>query len=452
MSQESLRVLIVDDEAALREVLLLRLRGWGYDARAAKDVEEAEARIDEWRPDVVVTDVVLPGSSGIDLLRRLKAADATLPVILITAHAGVDAAVEAMKAGAQDFLTKPIDYTTLHVLLESVAREIREQEEVRRLQEQLTGEGASRRVIGHSRPMREVLKTIDLLAGSDASAIITGESGTGKEVVARAIHEMSARRNGPFLALNAAAIPDELVESELFGHEQGAFTGATRTREGCFEMANGGTLFLDEIAEMPVHLQPKLLRVLEEGSARRIGGAREIPFDVRVIAATNRDPAIAVREGRLREDLFYRLSVFSVVLPPLRERSSDIPLLAQYFIGEFNTKHGASVHGVRAEAMEILRNAPWPGNVRELRNVVERAVIIARSGWIEPRHLPPYLRSESSGDGSIRLRPGITLAEAERTLILETLARVGNNKAAAARELGVDVKTVRNKLKAYGHA
>ncbi|NLG61671.1 MAG: sigma-54-dependent Fis family transcriptional regulator, partial [Candidatus Cloacimonetes bacterium] len=383
---------------------------------------------------------------------RLKAADATLPVILITAHAGVDAAVEAMKAGAQDFLTKPIDYTTLHVLLESVAREIREQEEVRRLQEQLTGEGASRRVIGHSRPMREVLKTIDLLAGSDASEIITGESGTGKEVVARAIHEMSARRNGPFLALNAAAIPDELVESELFGHEQGAFTGATRTREGCFEMANGGTLFLDEIAEMPVHLQPKLLRVLEEGSARRIGGAREIPFDVRVIAATNRDPAIAVREGRLREDLFYRLSVFSVVLPPLRERSSDIPLLAQYFIGEFNTKHGASVHGVRAEAMEILRNAPWPGNVRELRNVIERAVIIARSGWIEPRHLPPYLRSESSGDGSIRLRPGITLAEAERTLILETLARVGNNKAAAARELGVDVKTVRNKLKAYGHA
>ncbi len=323
---------------------------------------------------------------------------------------------------------------------------------MRRLQEQLTGEGASRRVIGHSRPMREVLKTIDLLAGSDASAIITGESGTGKEVVARAIHEMSARRNGPFLALNAAAIPDELVESELFGHEQGAFTGATRTREGCFEMANGGTLFLDEISEMPVQLQPKLLRVLEEGSARRIGGAREIPFDVRVIAATNRDPAIAVREGRLREDLFYRLSVFSVVLPPLRERSSDIPLLAQYFIGEFNTKHGASVHGVRAEAMEILRNAPWPGNVRELRNVIERAVIIARSGWIEPRHLPPYLRSESSGDGSIRLRPGITLAEAERTLILETLARVGNNKAAAARELGVDVKTVRNKLKAYGHA
>jgi len=452
MSQQSLRVLIVDDEPALREVLLLRLRGWGYDAWAAADVEDAEARIEAQRPDVVVTDVVLPGSSGIDLLRRLKAVDASLPVILITAHAGVDAAVEAMKAGAQDFLTKPIEYTTLHALLEATAVELREREEARRLRAELSNEGAAGRVIGRSRPMREVLATIDLLAGSDASAIITGESGTGKEVVARAIHEMSARRRGPFLALNAAAIPSELVESELFGHEQGAFTGATRTREGCFEMAKGGTLFLDEIAEMPVHLQPKLLRVLEEGSARRIGGSREITFDVRVIAATNRDPVAAVRDGSLREDLFYRMNVFSVVLPPLRERNGDIPLLVQYFIGEFSAKHGVDVHGVRGAALEMLRAAPWPGNVRELRNVIERAVIIARTGWIEPRHLPPYLRNESVGDGSIRLRPGVTLAEAERTLILETLARVGNNKAAAARELGVDVKTVRNKLRAYGHA
>ncbi len=452
MAQEALRVVIVDDEAALREVLLLRLRGWGYDAWAASDVEEAEVRIEERRPDVVVTDVVLPGSSGIELLRRLKAADPTLPVILITAHAGVDAAVEAMKAGAQDFLTKPIDYTTLHVLLESTAAELREREEARQLQAELSRDGVAGRVIGRSRPMREVHNTIELLAGSDASAIITGESGTGKEVVARAIHELSARASGPFLALNAAAIPDELVESELFGHEQGAFTGATRTREGCFEMASGGTLFLDEIAEMPVHLQPKLLRVLEESRARRVGGSREIAFDVRVIAATNRDPAAAVRDGTLREDLFYRLHVFSVTLPPLRERSSDISLLAQYFVGEFNTKHGANVHGVRGEALEMLRAAPWPGNVRELRNIIERAVIMARTGWIEARHLPPYLRNEGAGDGSIRLRPGTTLAEAERTLIMETLARVGNNKAAAARELGVDVKTVRNKLKAYGRA
>lgn len=450
MKNGELKVLVVDDEAALREVLTLRLQGWGYEVEAAADVGEAEARIEVGRPDVVVTDVVLPGITGLDLLRRLKRADADLPVILVTAHGGVDSAVEAMKAGAQDFLTKPIDYTTLHALLESTAAELRERQEAARLDAQLRGGGVAARVVGQSRPMREVVETIELLAGSDASAIITGESGTGKEVVARAIHELSARRNGPFIAVNAAAIPEDLVESEVFGHEQGAFTGATRTREGCFEMADGGTLFLDEIAEMPARLQPKLLRVLEDGRARRLGGTREIAFDVRVLAATNREPAAAVRDGALREDLFYRLNVFALVLPPLRDRASDIPLLAQYFVGEFDRKHGMKVEGVRGETLELLMGYGWPGNVRELRNVIERAVIVARSGWIEPRHLPPYLRARSGGDATIRLPVGTTLAEAERTLILQTLERVDNNKAEAARQLGLDVKTVRSKLKAYG--
>ncbi|MGH7444631.1 MAG: sigma-54-dependent transcriptional regulator, partial [Longimicrobiales bacterium] len=451
-NDEALKVLVVDDEAALREVLSLRLEGWGYEVEAAGTVDEAEARIEACPPDVVVTDVVLPGSTGLDLLRRLKRTDAALPVILITAHAGVDAAVEAMKAGAQDFLTKPIDYPTLHALLESTAVALRERRDAEGLDEQLRGNGAIGRVVGRSRPMRALVGMIEVLAGSDAAAIITGESGTGKEVVARAIHESSARRDGPFIAVNAAAIPADLVESEVFGHERGAFTGATRTREGCFEMAHGGTLFLDEIAEMPAKLQPKLLRVLEEGRARRLGGSREIAFDVRVIAATNRDPAAAVRDGALREDLFYRLNVFAVVLPPLRERANDVPLLAQYFVGEFNRKHGMTVEGVRAETLALLGGYPWPGNVRELRNVIERAVIVARTGWIEPPHLPPYLRARGTGDATIRLPVGTTLAEAERTLILETLERVGNNKAEAARQLGLDVKTVRSKLKAYGRA
>jgi len=251
--------------------------------------------------------------------------------------------------------------------------------------------------------------------------------------------------------VNAAAIPHGLIESEVFGHEQGAFTGATHARPGCFELAQGGTLFLDELAEMPVELQPKLLRVLEDGRVRRLGGSRDLNFDVRVIAATNREPALAIRDGRLREDLFYRLNVFELVVPPLRERGGDLPLLAQHFVREFNRKHRLSVEGVAHSARELLSSHPWPGNVRELRNVMERAVIVARSGWIERAHLPPFLQALRPGtDATITLAAGTTFAQAERQVILQTLARVGDNKAEAARQLGIDVKTIRNKLRAYG--
>jgi transcriptional regulator with PAS, ATPase and Fis domain len=307
--------------------------------------------------------------------------------------------------------------------------------------------------VGQSRAMRELQRTVALLASTDASAIITGESGTGKEVVARAIHAHSARRDRPFVAINAAAIPEGLIESEVFGHEQGAFTGAVRARAGCFELAEGGTLFLDEIAEMPIALQPKLLRVLEDGRARRLGGGRDIRFDVRVIAATNRDAGGAIREGRLREDLYYRLNVFELVMPPLRERGDDIPLLAQHFVREFSRKHQLRVEGLGESAARQLESHPWPGNVRELRNVMERAVIVARSGWIERRHLPPYLQTMTPGGSpTLTLPAGTTLAEAERRLILQTLERVGENKAAAARQLGLDVKTIRNKLRSYGRS
>jgi DNA-binding NtrC family response regulator len=451
MDAPGLSVLVIDDELALREVLALRIAGWGHDVRTVADAAEAEREIDRKRPDLVLCDLVLPGSSGMELLKRMKRQDESMPVVMITAHGDIDGAVEAMKSGARDFLTKPLDNTALYALLEATASEVRRRRESHSLTARLDRQNGSGGLVGQSRAMRSLHGALESVASSDASAILTGESGTGKEVAARVIHASSARRNGPFVAINAAAIPEGLVESEVFGHEQGAFTGASKSRPGVFELANGGTLFLDEIAEMPVALQPKLLRGLEERRARRLGGSRDVAFDIRVIAATNRPPAQAIRDGRLREDLYYRLAVFEISLPPLRERGGDVALLAQHFVREFAGKHRLTVEGVGDAARERLEAHPWPGNVRELRNVIERATIVARTGWIETRHLPPYLQALAPGAApTLTLPAGATLAEAERLLILQTLERVGNNKAEAARQLGLDVKTIRNKLRAYG--
>jgi DNA-binding NtrC family response regulator len=451
MSVNPLTVLVIDDEPAVREVLSLRLGSWGYAVRTVADAEEADRTLRESRPDLVISDVVLPGLSGLELLARLQAIDADLPVLLITAHGSIDAAVEAMKGGARDFLTKPLDYGKLRSLLDAVAADLLRRAEIRAVEARLERTGGPGLLVGESRPMRELFRLVETLASSDASVIITGESGTGKEVVARAIHELSARRGEPFVAVNAAAIPEGLIESELFGHERGAFTGAVQSRPGCFEQAHGGTLFLDEIGEMPISLQPKLLRILEDGRTRRLGGSRDISFDVRVLAATNRVPAAAVRGGQLREDLYYRLNVFEVQIPALRERSGDVALLAQYFVRLFAEKHQMPVEGLSEQSRALLEAYPWPGNVRELRNVIERAVIMARAGWIEQVHLPPYLRKGLEGaDPTITLPMGISAAEAEKALILKTLDYVGQNKAEAARRLGLDVKTIRNKLRAYG--
>jgi len=446
-----LAVLVVDDEPAVREVLALRIGGWGHEVTTVADATEAERAVDRSRPDLVLSDVVLPGSSGLELLRRLKRRNESLPVVMITAHGNVDAAVQAMKSGATDYITKPLDYVSLRALLDAVSEDLRLRSENRALDATIDGSIGPGGLVGESRAMRELGRLIELLASSDASALITGESGTGKEVVARTVHLLSSRRQRPFVAVNTAAIPEGLIESELFGHEQGAFTGATRARAGCFEMAHGGTLFLDEITEMPLAFQPKLLRILEEGRTRRLGGGREVTFDVRVLAATNRSPADTVRNGSLREDLFYRLNVFEIALPPLRERTDDIPLLTRHFVREFARKHQLDVEGVRDSVRERLITHSWPGNVRELRNVVERAMIVARSGWIETRHLPPYLQAlRAGGEPTIRLPTDTTLAQAERLLILQTLERLDHNKAAAARQLGLDVKTIRNKLRQYG--
>jgi DNA-binding NtrC family response regulator len=445
-----MKVLVVDDEAALREVLSMRIEGWGYEVATAAHVAEAQRRIRNDRPQIVISDVVMPEVGGLELLKMLKAEDPRMTVIMVTAHGSIDAAVDAMKEGAQDFLTKPLDYTKLHALLEATAAEVRLRDELEELETQLDADGRFGVLIGRSRPMRALYETISLLSNSDASALVTGESGTGKELVARMIHETSGRARGPFVAINSAAIPEGLIESELFGHERGAFTGAVRTRPGCFEQAHGGTLFLDEITEMPAALQPKLLRILEDGRVRRLGGSRESAVDVRVLAATNRSPAQAVQDGVLREDLFYRLNVFELRVPPLRERRDDIPLLAHFFVREFRAKHELKISGIRDEACALLESYSWPGNVRELRNVMERAVILTRSEWVEPMHLPPYLREAEPKSTALSVPLGTSAAEAEKALILQTFEHVGFNKSETARRLGVDVKTVRTKLRSYG--
>jgi DNA-binding NtrC family response regulator len=451
MTARKRKILVVDDDPAMRESFDVLLESWGFDVLQAKDAREAKDLAARHDPDIVITDVVMPEISGLELLRDLKAGNPQRPVLLITARGSIDMAVEAIKQGARDFLTKPVtDFAKLKALLDDAEREIELRRKTKRLAANVETEGLFGDFVGASKPMREIFDLIEMVAGRDVSVIVTGESGTGKELVAQAIHRLSPRSEKPFIAVNAAAIPDTLIEAEIFGHERGAFTGAIGTRPGCFEQAHGGTLFLDEITEMPMPLQPKLLRVLADGRVRRLGGNHEFEFDVRVLVATNRDPLQALKEGKLREDLYYRLNVFSIALPPLRERQDDIPLLAQRFIKEFNAKHRTSIEGISDEAAEMLKQYPWPGNVRELRNIVERAVVLTKADWIDSAVLPPYIRSAASSEQKLVLDVGATtMADAERALIIRTLERTGNNKAEAARQLGVDVKTIYNKLKAY---
>jgi len=444
------KVLVVDDDPTMRDVLELRLSRWGFDVVVTGEADGAAEVVRREDPDVVLSDVVMPGLSGLDLLRVLKGSDPDRPVVLLTAHGTVERAVEAMKAGALDFLTKPLDYSNLKVVLEQA---IRDSEGLSRAGKggvpTPVGENGFGYFVGKSPLMLEAYELIRSVGQRDVPVLITGESGTGKELAARMIHESGARKSAPFVAVNASAIPRELVESEIFGHVKGAFTGATQDREGCFEMAAGGTLFLDEIGEMPMELQPKLLRVLDEARFRRVGGQKEIAVDVRVISATNVDPSVAVRDRVMREDLYYRLSVVTLHLPPLRERNGDLPLLSSHFLDLFAEKHSLRVRAIREEALAMLEAYPWPGNVRELRNVMERAVVVSSGEWIEPSHLPAYLRNPVQKT-EFEVLDGVTVAEVEKRLILQTLDATGNNKTEAARRLGLNVKTIRNKMKAYG--
>jgi DNA-binding NtrC family response regulator len=445
------KILIVDDEPAEREGLARLVGQWGYDVETAASAEEALNLVETQHPAVVLTDLVLPEMDGLTLLQQLKETGRPPIVLMVTGHGTVETAVEAMRHGAFDYLTKPLDATRLQVLLEKSIEQESLSREVSFLRHQLRQKGSFGQMVGQSRGMQEVYRWIELAGTSTAPVLIYGESGTGKELVARTVHELSNRRNKPFVAINCAAIPETLIESELFGHERGAFTGATERRLGCFELADGGTLFLDEIAEMDSNTQAKLLRVLQEGTFRRVGGGKgEIQVDVRVIAATNRVPSDAITAGQLREDLFYRLNVFSIHLPPLRERAEDIPLLARTFIEEFNRQDNRQVRGLSSDAEKELERYRWPGNVRELRNVIQRAVVLSGTGMIGVEHLPDnVLRvggpTPAAAGGSVT-----PIREMERDMIVRALDETGQDKRKAAQLLGISLKTLYNKLAKYG--
>jgi DNA-binding NtrC family response regulator len=441
------RVLIVEDEPSTRLGLTELVRTWGFTTDSAGDGQEALQRITVFRPNIIISDLVMPHMGGLELLRALKEDGGDYTVVMLTAQGTIETAVEAIKEGAYDYLSKPIEPQRLKILLDKIVERHDTLREVKVLRKQLREHGTFGKMIGSSAQMRKVYQVIEQASPTQASVLIWGESGTGKELVAQTIHQLSPRTTMPFVPINCAAIPETLLESEIFGHEKGAFTGAVDRREGCFELADRGTLFLDEIAEMTPATQVKLLRVLQERKFRRLGGRNEQTVDVRIIAATNVVPMDAVKSGKLREDLYYRLNVFAIELPTLRQRKDDLPLLIQSFLAEFNARNNKNVSALDAAAMRILEQYNWPGNVRELRNVIERAVILSAGEFIEAKHLPPLVtESPDVVKPTLSIAPGTTVEEAENRLILMTLEHTRDNKTRAAEILGISLKTLHNKL------
>jgi DNA-binding NtrC family response regulator len=455
MNQE--KVLIVEDEENERTGLAELVSSWGYRAETARDGAEGLEKVTSWSPSIVVTDMKMPRLGGLELLERLATNGQTMAVVVVTAQGTIDSAVQAMRMGAYDYITKPIDTDRLRTILQNAATLLGTRVELEVTRRKLRDAGSLGSLVGSSKKMQETYRLIEMVAPSTASVLITGASGTGKELVARTVHELSPRRHKPFVPINCAAIPETLIESEIFGHEKGAFTGALERRTGCFELAEGGTLLLDEIGEMPVPTQAKLLRVLEDHKLRRLGSKVETTVDVRVLAATNKVPEEAVARGELRNDLYYRLNVFNIPLPLLREHKEDIPELVQTLLSEMSAKHGRKVAAVSEAVLNLFHSYSWPGNVRELRNALERAVIVCDSAVIETKHLPPgfgqtTIRTSAEDPDAVRLGVGTTVEEAERLLILKTLQATSNNKTRAAEILGISLKTLHNKLKEYGSA
>jgi DNA-binding NtrC family response regulator len=451
------KVLIVEDEENERTGLAELVTGWGYRVETANDGVDALEKVSQWLPSIIVSDMKMPRMGGMDLLEKLSGQTQAIAVIIVTAQGTIDSAVQAMRVGAYDYITKPIDANRLRTILQNASELLGTRVELEATKKKLRDVGSLGKLVGPSRKMQEIFRLIDMVAPSTASVLITGESGTGKEMVARTIHEFSPRRSKPFVPINCAAIPETLIESEIFGHEKGAFTGALERRTGCFELAEGGTLLLDEIGEMPVGTQAKLLRVLEDRKLRRLGSKVETAVDVRVLAATNKVPEEAVAQGQLRNDLYYRLNVFNIHMPSLREHKEDIPELVQALLAEMNTKHSRKVATVSEAVLNQFHNYAWPGNVRELRNTLERAVIICEGAVIETKHLPPGFgqvasRVAANDPNAVRLGVGTTVEEAEKMLILKTLESTSNNKTRAAEILGISLKTLHNKLKEYGSA
>jgi DNA-binding NtrC family response regulator len=461
--ESAVKVLIAEDEPHALMGLAELISGWGYSTETARDGVEAWEKALAWDPAIVVTDLKMPRMDGIGLLTKFAAEgsgpSSNVAVVVLTAMGSIHQAVEAMKLGAYDFLQKPVDATRLRTILGNATRQRETSIELEVARRRLRESGVLGALVGSSRQMREIFGLIEQIAPSNVPVLITGESGTGKELVARTLHALSPRKTRPFVAVNCAAIPETLIESEIFGHEKGAFTGAAERRAGCFELASGGTLLLDEVGEMPIGTQAKLLRVLEERKLRRLGARTEQDVDVRVLAATNRHTDDAVASGHLRADLFYRLNVFNIHMPPLREHMEDLPAMTEAMLDEMNAKHGRKVSGLAASMLDRLMSYEWPGNARELRNTIERAVILCPDGApLDAGHLPPGFgkakaASALAAEGAtISLQVGATVDEAERLLILRTLEVTGQNKTRAAEILGVSLKTLHNKLKEYSRA
>ncbi|MCX5851151.1 MAG: sigma-54 dependent transcriptional regulator [Deltaproteobacteria bacterium] len=443
-------ILVVDDDTAHRTMLRTLLGRWGYKVIEADDGDSAISRVEERPYDLIMMDIRMMRVSGLEALVKIKTINPSIPIIIMTAYSSVETAVEALKNGAYDYLMKPLDFDELKISLERAMEHRRLREENLQLREQLGSQFDRRNIIGRSTAMEKLMETVLLVAASDVTVLITGESGTGKELIAGAIHYNSPRRDGPFVKINCAAITETLLESELFGHEKGSFTGADRKKEGKFRQADGGTLFLDEVSEMSLAMQVKLLRVVQEREVTRVGGDEVLAVDVRVITATNKNLEKEAADGRFRQDLYYRINVVSIEVPPLVERKEDIPLLAQHFLSVFSEKNQKKIKGFSPQAMDLMLKYDWPGNIRELMNVVERAVVLSRAEFLDDGDLSIHERG-----GNLPVREAgesLSLEEVEKNTIVKTLERAGGNKSEAARLLGITRKTLRDKLKKYSIA
>lgn len=447
-------ILVVDDDHAHRTMLKTLVGGWGYEVTEASDGLEAVQRVQERPFDLVLMDIRMVKVSGIEALSEIKSYNPAIPIIMMTAYASVDTAVETLKKGAYDYLTKPLDFDELRFAMERAMDHSQLKQENRILRESLGGRFDRRNIIGRSVPMERLLETVAQVAPSEATVLVVGESGTGKELIAGALHYNSQRKEGPLVKMNCAAVTETLLESELFGHEKGAFTGAYKRKEGRFVQAEGGTLFLDEVSEMSLAMQAKVLRVLQEREITRVGGEGTLKVDVRLVAATNKDLLLEIEAGRFREDLFYRLNVVTLKIPPLRERQEDIPLLAQHFAKEFARKNQKPVKGFTPQAMDRLLKYDWPGNIRELMNAVERAVVLSRSDYLGDEEFVLVFRARPEEERSERVEAkgtaNLPLEEVEKTTILNTLEAAGGNKSETARRLGITRRTLHKKLKKYG--